>query len=248
MTPTERTPTERTATGPTSSEQSTARRILVVDDEPAINDVVSTALRYQGHHVTQTDDGFSAVSLATKEHFDLIVLDVMLPGIDGYEVCRRLRDASEFTPVIFLSAKDQTADRVQGFVTGGDDYLTKPFSVDELTLRVAAMLRRTTGDEDTDTLRLADLEVSLGGHRATRAGTHLDLSPTEFRLLHYLMINTGTVLSKGQILANVWDYEYDGSDTVVETYISYLRRKVDTGHQALIHTVRGVGYVLRTDQ
>lgn len=224
------------------------RRILVVDDEPAICDVVATALRYQGHQVTQADDGMKAVALATKEKFDLIVLDIMLPGIDGYEVCRRLRDGSDFTPVIFLSAKDQTTDRVQGFVTGGDDYLTKPFSVDELTLRVAAMLRRTTDDDDDgDTLHLADLEVSLAGHRALRAGAPIDLSPTEFGLLHYLMINAGTVLSKGQILANVWDYEYDGSDTVVETYISYLRRKIDDGHAPLIHTVRGVGYVLRDE-
>lgn len=222
------------------------RRILVVDDELAIRDVVATALRYQGHDVTQADDGFRAVTLATEEQFDLIVLDIMLPGIDGYEVCRRLRDGSNFTPVIFLSAKDQTTDRVQGFVTGGDDYLTKPFSVDELILRVAAMLRRTSnGDSADDSLRIANLEVSVAGHRAIRGGETIDLSPTEFGLLHYLMINAGTVLSKGQILANVWDYEYDGSDTVVETYISYLRRKIDDGHEPLIHTVRGVGYVMR---
>lgn len=226
---------------------STSRRILVVEDEPAINDIVATALRYQGYQVAQTGNGLQAVSMAAAEPFDLVVLDVMLPGLDGYEVCRRLRDSGGFTPVIFLSAKDQTEDRVRGFVTGGDDYLTKPFSVDELVLRVAALLRRTAGpdDDDDDLVRVADLEISAAAHRALRSGDPIELSPTEFRLLHYLAINAGTVLSKGQILANVWDYEYDGNDTVVETYISYLRRKVDQGRPALIHTVRGVGYVVR---
>ncbi|MEM7337726.1 MAG: response regulator transcription factor [Actinomycetota bacterium] len=227
---------------------SSIRRILVVEDEPAINDIVATALRYQGYQVTQTGNGLQAVSLAAAEEFDLVVLDVMLPGLDGYEVCRRLRDGGGFTPVIFLSAKDQTEDRVRGFVTGGDDYLTKPFSVDELVLRVAALLRRTAGPDDTpesDVVRVADLEISAAAHRVLRSGEPVELSPTEFRLLHYLVVNAGTVLSKGQILANVWDYEYDGNDTVVETYISYLRRKIDQGHPALIHTVRGVGYVVR---
>ena len=221
------------------------RRILVVDDEPSINDVVSTALRYQGHSVVQTDHGLSALDLAAKESFDLIVLDVMLPGIDGYEICKRLREAGKFSPVLFLTAKDATADRIRGFVIGGDDYLTKPFSVDELVLRVGAILRRTAGDAPTEELRVADLSLEPAGHEVRRAGKLIALSPTEFRLLHYLMINAGTVVSKSQILNNVWDYDYEGSENVVELYIGYLRRKVDDSDSPLIHTRRGVGYVLR---
>jgi two-component system OmpR family response regulator len=222
-------------------------RILVVEDEPAINDVVSTALRYQGHAVTQTDNGLKGFDLATETAFDLIVLDVMLPGLDGFEVCRRLRDTGRFSPVLFLTARDGSDDRIKGFVTGGDDYLTKPFSVDELVLRVAAILRRTGNEAPSDLLAVGDLTLEPAGQEVRRAGVLVDLSPTEFRLLHYLMTNAGVVLSKAQILLNVWDYDYEGSENVVELYIGYLRRKIDQGHRPLIHTRRGAGYVLRDE-
>jgi two-component system, OmpR family, response regulator len=227
------------------SEAST--RILVVEDEPSINDVVSTALRYQGHSVTQASDGTSGLQLARATTFGLIVLDVMLPGLDGYEVCRRLREAGRFSPVLFLTARDSPAERIRGFVTGGDDYLTKPFSVDELVLRVAAILRRTGQHTPNGLLRVADLSMEPAGQEVRRGGILVRLSPTEFRLLHYLMLNAGTVVSKNQILANVWDYDFDGGRNVVEIYISYLRRKLDDGYSPLIHTRRGVGYVLREE-
>ncbi|MGL5824892.1 MAG: response regulator transcription factor [Nocardioides sp.] len=220
-------------------------RILVVEDEPSISDVVSTALRYQGHSVTQVTDGTSGLALAVKESFGLIVLDVMLPGLDGYELCRRLREVGRFSPVLFLTARDEPEDRIRGFVTGGDDYLTKPFAVDELVLRVSAILRRTSPATETDYVLVGDLSLELRGREVRRDGILIDLSATEFRLLHYLMINRGTVLSKSQILSNVWDCAYEGSDNVVELYIGYLRRKIDDGRTPLIHTRRGMGYVLR---
>ena len=161
------------------------------------------------------------------------------------EICKRLREAGKFSPVLFLTAKDTTADRIRGFVIGGDDYLTKPFSVDELVLRVGAILRRTAGDAPTEELRVGDLTLEPAGQEVRRAGKLIALSPTEFRLLHYLMINAGTVVSKSQILNNVWDYDYEGSENVVELYIGYLRCKVDDSDSPLIHTRRGVGYVLR---
>ncbi len=220
-------------------------RILVVEDEPAISDIVSTALRYQGHTVTQAHSGSAGLERGLNEAFDLVVLDVMLPGIDGYEICTRLRAADCFSPVLFLTARDETDDRIKGFVTGGDDYMTKPFSVDELVLRAAAILRRTGNEAPSDALVLENLMLDPSGHEVRRAGELIELSPTEFRLLHYLMVNAGAVVSKAQILVNVWDYDYDGSENVVELYIGYLRRKIDAGHSPLIHTKRGVGYVLR---
>ena len=213
--------------------------MLVVEDEPSIRDVVATALRYQGHVVTEVGDGTVALATATDSAFDLIVLDVMLPGLDGFEVCRRLRDRGRFCPVLFLTARDRTEHRIQGFVAGGDDYLTKPFSVDELVLRVAAILRRVVATEPGAGDRRRP-GPRRGGQDASAARVQdIELSPTEFRLLHYLMINTGIVLSKSQILSNVWDYDYDGSDNVVELYIGYLRRKIDKDRGALIHTRRG---------
>ncbi len=220
-------------------------RILVVEDEPAISDIVSTALRYQGHTVTQAHSGSAGLELGLNEAFDLVVLDVMLPGIDGYEICTRLRSANCFSPVLFLTARDETDDRIKGFVTGGDDYMTKPFSVDELVLRAAAILRRTGNQAPSDALVVEDLMLDPVGHEVRRAGDLIELSPTEFRLMHYLMLNAGAVVSKAQILVNVWDYDYDGSENVVELYIGYLRRKIDAGHSPLIHTKRGVGYVVR---
>lgn len=220
-------------------------RILVVEDEQSIRDVVATALRYGGHTVVEASDGQTGYDLAAASEFDLIVLDVMLPRMDGFELCRRLRDAGRFSPVMFLTAKDQPEDRIKGFVTGGDDYLPKPFSVDELVLRVQAILRRTRPAEPSGVLRVADLTLEPAGQEVRRAGVLVDLSPTEFRLLHYLMTNAGIVCSKSQILNAVWPYDYDGSDNVVELYIGYLRRRIDDGHTKLIHTRRGAGYVLR---
>jgi two-component system, OmpR family, response regulator len=222
-------------------------RVMIVEDEPSIIDVVSTALRYQGHVVTEATNGLSALTLATETSFDLIVLDVMIPGLDGFEVCRTLRARERFSPVLFLTARDEPEQRIQGFVSGGDDYLTKPFSVDELVLRVNAILRRTGRTGPSNLIQVADLTLDEAGLEVRRAGKLIDLSPTQFRLLHYLMINAGVVVSKAQILVNVWDYHYDGSDNVVELYIGYLRRKLDDGHPPLIHTRRGAGYVLREE-
>jgi two-component system, OmpR family, response regulator len=224
-------------------------RILVVEDDPSISDIVCTALRYKGHAVTETGNGNDALALAvdSADVFGLVVLDIMLPGIDGFEVCRQMRRRGVQSPVLFLSARDEHDHRIQGFVVGGDDYLTKPFSVDELVLRVNAVLRRTGHVGASDLLTVADLTLEEAGQEVRRAGVRISLSPTEFRLLHYMMINTGIVLSKAQILVNVWDYEYDGSENVVELYIGYLRRKLDHGHRPLIHTRRGTGYVLRDE-
>lgn len=221
------------------------RRVLIIEDDLSICDIVSTALRFQGYSVAQTADGASGLDLATAGDIDLVVLDVMLPGIDGFEVCRRLREAGSRVPVLFLSARDDTVNRIRGFATGGDDYLTKPFSIDELLMRVAAILRRSCVDELSDVLQVGSLSLELSGREVRRAGTLVDLSATEHKLLEYLMSNRGVVVSKSQILANVWDENYEGTDNVVELYIGYLRRKLDDGHTPLIHTRRGLGYVLR---
>ncbi len=219
--------------------------MLVVEDDEAINDVVATALRHQGYRTTQVVRGDNGLDAAIGADFDLIVLDVNLPGIDGFEVCRRLRDAGRPVPVLFLTARDEHEDRIRGFVTGGDDYLTKPFSVDELLLRVQAILRRTGVSDPEGLVRVGDLDLDPTGHIVRRAGELIDLSPTEFSLLHYLMVNAGVVVSKAQILVEVWDEELDRNENVVELYIGYLRRKIDDGRTPLIHTRRGVGYVLR---
>jgi two-component system, OmpR family, response regulator len=222
--------------------------ILVVDDEPAITDLLSTALRYMGYHVTTAPSGHAALDAAATAAPDLVVLDVMLPDLDGFEVCRRLRDARDFVPIIFLSARDSEDDRVTGFVRGADDYVTKPFSLEELTLRIGALLRRVRGgDGDAARLRYRDLEMDEDRHQVWRAGREIDLSPTEFRLLRYFLLNPDRVLSKQQILDHVWQYDFNGEDNVVETYVSYLRRKVDDVEPRLLRTVRGFGYVLRAD-
>ncbi len=222
-------------------------RILVVEDEPAISDVVSTALRHHGHTITTAEHGRRGRDLALAEEFDLIVLDVMLPGLDGYAICRELRAAGSPTPVLFLTARDAPDDRIAGFVTGGDDYLTKPFRVEELVLRVSAILRRTGREAPQDRLAVADLVLDPSAHEVRRGGAPIELSPTEFRLLHYLMVNAGTVVSKAQILVNAWDHDFDGSENVVELYIGYLRRKIDDGRRPLIQTRRGIGYLLRAE-
>lgn len=218
--------------------------MLVVEDEPAISDVVSTALRYQGYEVKQLEDGVSGLSEAMRSSYDVLILDVNLPGLNGFDLCERLRQNGRSTPVLFLTARSDTEDRVKGFVRGGDDYLTKPFSVEELVLRVSAILRRT-GTETSEVLAVHDLVVNAASHEVRRGGRSIDVTPTEFRLLHYLVINANVVLSKSQILVNVWDDDFDGTDNVVELYIGYLRRKLDDGGPPLIHTKRGVGYVLR---
>jgi two-component system OmpR family response regulator len=230
-----------------ASRQPKSQRILVVEDNEAISDIVCTALRFQGHSVSECADGHEALRLAMSQVHDLIVLDVMLPGIDGFEVCRRLRDVGSMTPVLFLTARADSDDRIRGFATGGDDYLTKPFTVDELAFRVAAILRRTNPSLGPTRLQVGSLTLDVAGHEVRRAGALIDLSATEHRLLRYLMVNRGVVLSKSQILAEVWQADFTGSENVVELYIGYLRRKLDDGHPPLIHTRRGSGYVLREE-
>jgi two-component system, OmpR family, response regulator len=224
-------------------------RILVVDDESSITELLSTALRYMGYEVAAAKSGGAALQQASAMAPDLIVLDVMLPDMDGFEVCRRLRADGDFVPVIFLTARDAEDDRVTGFIRGGDDYVTKPFSLEELTLRIGALLRRTrtTDDRPTTRLRYRDLEMDEDRHQVWRGGRQVSLSPTEFRLIRYLLLNAERVLSKQQILDHVWQYDFNGDDNVVETYISYLRRKLDAADEKLIQTVRGFGYTLRAD-
>ena len=225
-------------------------RVLVVDDEAPITELLSTALRYMGYEVATAGTGGAALESASKSPPDVVVLDVMLPDIDGFEVCRRLRADGDFVPVIFLTARDAEEDRVTGFIRGGDDYVTKPFSLEELTLRISALLRRTKTSTDQTAeqrLRYRDLEMDEDRHQVWRTGTEVRLSPTEFRLLRYLLLNAERVLSKQQILDHVWQYDFNGDDNVVETYISYLRRKLDAHHEPLIRTVRGFGYTLRAE-
>jgi two-component system OmpR family response regulator len=224
-------------------------KVLVVDDEPNIRELVQVALKFHGCAVTTSATGMDALALAETADPDLIVLDVVLPDIDGFEVCRRLRASDNDVPVIFLTARDTTSDTVTGLTLGGDDYITKPFSVEALVARVRAVLRRTTGRagdaEDGSTMRVADLELDEEHWTVRRAGTPVDLSPTEFRLLAYLMRNHGLMLSRKQLLENVWGWEYAGQSQVLETYVSYLRHKLDPLGPPLIHTQRGVGYSLR---
>lgn len=218
----------------------------MVEDERSISDIVASALRFKQHQVVQVHNGTEGLAAALEHSFDLVVLDVMLPGLDGFEICRRLRAADKHMPILFLTARDEEAQRVKGFVAGGDDYLTKPFSVEEFVLRVTALLRRSSGPESSTRLRLGDLILDTATYDVSRNGTPIELTPTEFRLLHYFMLNSGIVLSKAQILAHVWDYDFEGSDNVVELYVGYVRRKIDTGNdEALIHTKRGVGYIMR---
>ena len=225
--------------------------VLVVDDDEFIRDLVSSALRIAGFATSTAIGGREALDVIARHHPDLVVLDVGLPGVDGFEVCRQLRNEGDQTPVIFLTARDAAEDRVSGFTRGGDDYVTKPFSLEELVARVRAVLRRTrTGGGATTVgdsrLRYADLELDEETLRVTRAGRPLQLSPTEFKVLRYLMANRERVLSKAQILDHVWDYDFAGNSGVVENYICYLRKKIDFTEPSLIHTVRGFGYVLRT--
>jgi len=226
-----------------------AERILVVDDERAITDLIATALRFVGYDVRTAATGREALVEASSYDPHLIVLDVMLPDLDGFEVARRLREGGDRVPLIFLTARDEHESKMRGFTVGGDDYLTKPFSLEELVARIRAIIRRADPRDPAPAgyHRYADLELDEDGHRVWRDGRLVRLSPTEFRLLRYLLINAGRVLSKDQILANVWQYDYYGDANVVETYISYLRRKIDDGEPKLIQTVRGFGYSLRLE-
>ncbi len=239
-----------TATGGSTDAVAERGRVLVVDDEAPITELLSTALRYMGYDVATAHTGSAALESASRMPPDLVVLDVMLPDIDGFEVCRRLRADGDFVPVIFLTARDAEEDRVTGFIRGGDDYVTKPFSLEELTLRIGALLRRTrsnSGAAENHRLRYRDLEMDEDRHQVWRSGREVRLSPTEFRLLRYLLLNAERVLSKQQILDHVWQYDFNGDDNVVETYVSYLRRKLDTGQDKIIRTIRGFGYTLRAE-
>jgi two-component system OmpR family response regulator len=221
-------------------------RVLVVDDESNITDLVSTALRYEGFDVATARDGREALTTVETFRPDLIVLDVMLPDVDGFEVQRKLLERGRPTPVVFLTARDATEDKVRGLTIGGDDYVTKPFSLEELVARIRSVLRRTQGETPAGgRLRFADLEMDEDSHEVWRGELPIDLTVTEFSLLRYLLVNARRVLSKAQILDHVWQYDFGGDPAIVETYISYLRKKVDVVEPHLIHTVRGVGYVLR---
>jgi two-component system, OmpR family, response regulator len=230
-------------------------QVLVVDDEPNIRELVQVALKFHGCSVTTASTGREALRQADATRPDLIVLDVMLPDLDGFEVCRRLRAAGNEVPVIFLTARDTNSDTVTGLALGGDDYVTKPFSVEALVARVRAVLRRasrTAAADQSDragaVLRVADLELDEDRWTVRRAGIPVELSPTEFRLLAYLMRHEGLVLTRAQLLESVWGWDYSGASQIVETYVSYLRRKLDPLGPSLIHTQRGVGYSLRPER
>jgi len=230
------------------SAENTSYRILVVDDESSISDLISTSLRFVGFEVRTAATGSEALTVAEEFKPHAVVLDVMLPDSDGFEVCRQLRSEGLNVGVLFLTAKDGMEDKVAGLTIGGDDYMTKPFSLEELVARLRALLRRIGVAEistDDEKIRFADLELNEATHEVRRGGVLLEMSPTEFQLLRYLLINADRVVSKSQILDHVWQYDFRGDAGIVETYISYLRKKIDIFDPPLIHTVRGVGYRLR---
>ncbi|SNT52827.1 two-component system, OmpR family, response regulator [Streptosporangium subroseum] len=223
-------------------------RLLIVEDEPNILELLAASLRFAGFGVNTAGNGTDAVAAVQRHRPDLIVLDVMLPDMDGFDVVRRLRGGGSDTPVVFLTARDATEDKIRGLTAGGDDYVTKPFSLEEVVARIRAVLRRTgAGDLLARMPRLvfADIELDEESHEVWRKGKAVALSPTEFKLLRYFMANAGRVLSKAQILDHVWDYDFRGDVGIVESYVSVLRRKIDNSDPRLIHTLRGVGYVLR---
>ena len=222
-------------------------RVLVVDDEENISFLVESALQLDGMDTAKAADGWQALSMVKSFNPQAIVLDVMVPSLDGFEVLRRLRSDGVKVPVLFLTARDTVDDRVRGLTSGGDDYIVKPFAIAELVARVRLALRHAGLGIEDDLLSLADLEMDQKAHRVSRAGQAVTLSPTEYKLLRYLLINSGTVLTRAQILDHVWNYDFGGDASVVETYVSYLRRKIDTAEPKLLHTVRGVGYTLRVE-
>jgi two-component system OmpR family response regulator len=219
--------------------------VLVVDDEPSIVDAVSTALRYEGFNVSEETTGRGALNFIQEHAPDIVVLDIMLPDIDGVEVTRRLRSSGITVPVVFLTAKDSTADRVKGLTVGGDDYVTKPFALVEVVARVQAVLRRTGKPVDEDVLTFSDIVLDENTREVTRSGAVIPLTATEFNLLRFFMINPRRVLSKSQILDHVWHYDFGGDANVVETYVSYLRKKLNAHGESLIRTLPKVGYILR---
>jgi two-component system OmpR family response regulator len=224
----------------------TKRKVLVVDDEENVVHLVASALRFDGFDAVTADNGQSALAAVAEHAPDLVVLDMMMPGLDGHAVLQHLRSAGSSVPVIFLTARDTANDRINGLRAGADDYVVKPFSVEELLLRVHAVLRRTVADDERDgVLKVADLELDENSHEVTRAGEEVHLTATEFELLRYLMRNERVVLSKAQILDRVWKYDFQGHSNIVELYIGYLRRKIDHVDPKLIHTVRGAGYVVK---
>jgi two-component system OmpR family response regulator len=228
------------------SEQTDTHRVLVVDDEPNIVDVISMALRYQGFEVAEAGTGAEALSQVRAFRPHLVVLDVMLPDMEGFDVAERLGSQRTDVPIIFLTARDSTEDKVRGLTTGGDDYVTKPFSLEELVARIRTILRRTgAAAPESGRLTFEDLELDEDAMEVRRAGEQIDLTATEYRLLRYLMANPRRVMTRAQLLDHVWDYDFGGDGRVLETYISYLRKKLDAHGPPLIHTVRGVGYALR---
>jgi two-component system, OmpR family, response regulator len=223
-----------------------AGRVLVVDDEPSIVEVISMALRFQGFEVETAATGRDAIAAVSRFNPDLMILDVMLPDIEGFEVATRLGAQRAGVPIIFLTARDSTEDKVRGLSGGGDDYMTKPFSLEELVARIRTILRRTgQAAAESGRLQFADLELDEESHEVRRGGEPIELTATEFRLLRYLMLNPRRVLTRAQLLDHVWDYDFGGDGRVLETYISYLRKKLDAHGPSLIRTVRGVGYGLR---
>jgi len=235
-----------TATAHTAGARASGQRILVVDDEPSIVDAVATALRYEGYDVQEARTGREALEAVAREEPDLIVLDWMLPDIAGIDVGRRVRERGFKSAILFLTAKDATENKVEALRAGGDDYVTKPFSLAELVARTQAILRRTAGDLPGDVLRFADLALDESRHEVRRGEALIELTATEFSLLRYFMLNPRRVVSKGQILQNVWRYDFGGNANVVETYVSYLRRKLDAAGPPLIKTVRQAGYMLES--
>jgi two-component system OmpR family response regulator len=223
-----------------------SHRVLVVDDEPNIADVISMALRYQGFTVETAGDGAAALQAVQSFKPDLLLLDIMLPDMEGFEVAQRLGEQRSQVPIIFLTARDATQDKIRGLTMGGDDYVTKPFSLEELIARVRTILRRAgLARPDSNRLTFEDVELDEDTREVFRAGHQIELTGTEYRLLRYLMLNPRRVLTRAQILDHVWDYDFGGDARVLETYISYLRKKLDRHGVNLIHTERGVGYALR---
>jgi len=222
-------------------------RALVVDDEPSLGELLSTVLRYEGWQVESALTGHAAIRAASSFNPDVILLDVMLPDLGGLEVLRRIRTAQPHVPVLFLTAKDAVEDRVAGLTAGGDDYVTKPFSLEEVVARLRALLRRagTTAVREDSTIVVGDLTIDEDSHDVSRDGQEIRLTATEFELLRFFMRNPKRVLSKAQILDRVWHYDFGGQANIVELYVSYLRRKIDTGRVPMIHTLRGVGYMLK---
>ena len=238
------TPSTTPGGGPAGSSEA---RLLVVDDEPNIRELLAASLRYAGFDVVVAGDGSEALRAAARHDPDLVLLDVMMPGVDGFEVVRRMRSEGRDVPVLFLTARDSTQDKVTGLTLGGDDFVTKPFSLEEVVARLRALMRRSGAQQTAadSVLAVGDLQLDEDSHEVSRAGEEISLTATEFELLRFMMRNPRRVLSKAQILDRVWNYDFGGQANVVELYISYLRKKVDAGREPMIHTMRGAGYVLK---